>query len=73
VELLEACLSEQSKESPKFICQLVSEGPAAMLSIIETNSFKHINHLSLRFVPGDDAAVKQYLSLLVKQFKVQRI
>ena len=42
----------------------------AMLNVVETNPFKHLTHLSLKFVPGSDADVKKYLADCLKQFKV---
>lgn len=73
VELLEACITSHSEENPKFVCKLISEPQAekSVFSIVETNSFKHINHLSLSFIPGDDATIKQYLAFLVKEFKAE--
>eukprot|EP00842_Homolaphlyctis_polyrhiza_P001760 jgi/Hompol1/2585/HPOL_001429-RA len=71
VELLEECIASTSEDHPKFLAHLATDSHSryAAFSIIETNSFKHINHLSLQFVPGTDAAIKQYLATLVKQFK----
>ncbi|KAJ3125039.1 Spindle assembly abnormal protein 6 [Nowakowskiella sp. JEL0407] len=73
VELLEECIACKNDDSPKFIAQLVSDSQShiAVFSIIETNTFKHITHLSLRFVPGNDSSVKQYLANLVKEFKLE--
>ena len=42
----------------------------AMLNVVETNPFKHLTHLSLKFVPGTDADVKKYLADCLKQLKV---
>ncbi len=56
----------------RFVCQLISDPSSsryATFSIIETNSFKHINHLSLQFNPGNDSSIKQYLASLVKELK----
>ena len=41
------------------------------MNIVETNPFKHLNHLSLKFMPGSDADVKKYLADCLKQFKVK--
>jgi spindle assembly abnormal protein 6 len=43
-----------------------------IFSIVETNSFKHINHLSLKFIPGTDYTTKQYLAQVVKDLKTER-
>lgn len=37
-------------------------GTETRFSVIETNQFKHITHISLGFRPGSDAAIKQYLA-----------
>jgi spindle assembly abnormal protein 6 len=44
-----------------------SQHGCALLSIIEANPFKHLTHLSLRFVAGNDAAVKKYLADCLKE------
>jgi hypothetical protein len=56
----------------RFVCRLSSQPHLnkAMLSVVETNSFRNIVHISLSFIPGNDAAVKVYLAGLVKEFKV---
>ena len=48
----------------------MSDNPKpAAFSVIETNSFRNIIHISLSFIPGNDAALKVYLANLVKEFK----
>ena len=70
IELLKQVIKDSSLESPKFICKLVSRDPnPATLSVIETNSFRNIIHISLSFVPGNDTQLKSYLAGLVKEFK----
>ncbi|KAJ1538055.1 hypothetical protein HK405_014151, partial [Cladochytrium tenue] len=73
VELLEECERCGSEDHPKFVAQMtLGSGPnPSMLSIVETNTFKHIIHLSLYFVAGSDATVKSYLASIVKELKVQ--
>lgn len=61
--------------SSRFLLQFVStsgsyERGVGNLNIIETNPFKHLTHLSLRFVPGNDAEVKKYLADCLKKLKV---
>lgn len=73
VELLQECIKEQSQSHPKFICQLLqSDDSLWSFSVIETNTFKHINHLSLRFTPGNDFTIKNYLAVVVSDLKQQR-
>ena len=43
----------------------------SLLNIIEANPFKHLTHLSLRFVAGNDAAVKRYLAECLQEVKEQ--
>jgi spindle assembly abnormal protein 6 len=67
-----------SPSSPKFLAQLINfssmtTGPSArsLFTVVETNSFKHITHLSLQFLPGTDVTVKKYLASLVQSYKEQ--
>ncbi|VDI06065.1 spindle assembly abnormal protein 6 [Mytilus galloprovincialis] len=75
VDLLEMCIREEHKEMPKFILHFVSQGSytnertTGMLNVIETNPFKHLTHLSLKFIPGTDSDVKKYLADCLKQLK----
>ncbi|KAK3743903.1 hypothetical protein QZH41_008766 [Actinostola sp. cb2023] len=77
VDLLEMCLTEEHKDMPKFLLQFVStsgsyERGVGNLNIIETNPFKHLTHLSLRFLPGNDTEVKKYLADCLKKFKEEK-
>ena len=56
-----------SGTSTSGACSLASR--LAKFSVIETNTFKHIIHISLEFIAGNDAETKQYLAGLVKDFK----
>jgi len=62
----------------RFLLQFVStsgsyERGVGNLNIIETNPFKHLTHLSLRFLPGNDTEVKKYLADCLKKFKVGQL
>ena len=41
------------------------------LNVVETNPFKHLVHLSLRFLPGNDKEIKKYLANCLLSLKVQ--
>lgn len=62
IELLDACIACASDDQPKFSCTLSVHSDRSVLSIIETNPFKALTHIALRFQPGDDVAVKEYLA-----------
>uniref|UniRef100_A0A8C4ZNV7 Spindle assembly abnormal protein 6 N-terminal domain-containing protein n=1 Tax=Gadus morhua TaxID=8049 RepID=A0A8C4ZNV7_GADMO len=66
IDLLHLCLAEQEKESPRFLlhlaCQSSLHDSAAHFSVVETNAFKHLNHLSLKLLQGSDKEVKDYLA-----------
>ena len=47
----------------------VLEGPANF-SVVETNAFKHLNHLSLRLAQGSDKEIKDYLAVCLSSLKV---
>ena len=40
------------------------------LNVVETNSFKHLTHLSLKFLLGNDVDVKKYLAGCLTSLKV---
>ncbi|TNM87670.1 hypothetical protein fugu_005891 [Takifugu bimaculatus] len=76
IDLLNLCYSEQESENPRFLlhisCQSsVLDGPVA-LSVVETNAFKHLNHLSLRLVQGSDKEIKEYLALCLSSLKAEK-
>ncbi|CAG5133072.1 unnamed protein product [Candidula unifasciata] len=77
VDLLEMCIRENSKDNPKFVIHFVNGGSTvlsgsdapAVMNIVEINPFKHLNHLSLKYLPGSDADVKSHLASCLKQMK----
>lgn len=76
IDLLNLCYSEQDSHSPRFLLHLscqspVLEGPANF-SVVETNAFKHLNHLSLRLVQGSDKEVKDYLAVCLSSLKAEK-
>ncbi|KAM9331449.1 spindle assembly abnormal protein 6 homolog [Gastrophryne carolinensis] len=76
IDLLEQCISEQKKPMPRFLLQLLtcSNGQdcmSASLNIIETNPFKHLVHLSLKLLEGNDSDVKKYLANCIKSLKLE--
>ncbi|MBN3315209.1 SAS6 protein, partial [Atractosteus spatula] len=77
IELIEQCILEQVKEIPRFLLQLevsssaIDRHPSA-LNVIETNPFKHLTHLSLRMLPGNDADVKKYLAVCLQRLKTEK-
>ncbi|KAJ3304287.1 Spindle assembly abnormal protein 6 [Kappamyces sp. JEL0829] len=73
VELLELCIANQGSEYPKYVAQLFQDpnSPLWTFNIVETNSFKHITHLSLKFTPGNDSTTKNHLAGVVRDLKEQ--
>ncbi|GAQ88756.1 ER-Golgi vesicle-tethering protein/Myosin class II heavy chain [Klebsormidium nitens] len=69
IELLEKCVEARVQASPRFVAILRLRGGDSSVSIVETNQFKHLSHISLNFRPGNDAAVKQYLAGRLAEFK----
>ena len=60
----------------RFLLQLTlcgsSNNSTGVLDVVETNPFKHLIHLSLKFVPGNDEEIKKYLAKCLKVFKVDQ-
>jgi spindle assembly abnormal protein 6 len=77
IELLESCLQElvsSGESAPSFLAVLdtqTKDAHSSLLSIVETNKFKHLTHLSLRFTPGNDASIKAYLAARLQQTKAE--
>ena len=75
IELFELCIQSSTQPNPKFIAQLKqdSKNDTATFSLIETNSFKSIDHLSLKLSPGNDSTTKKYLGQVVKDLKAEKL
>ncbi|XP_078074332.1 spindle assembly abnormal protein 6 homolog [Mustelus asterias] len=78
IDLLQQCIQEESKEVPRFLLQLVSSAPLfdctpAYLNVVETNPFKHLNHLSLKLLHGTDVEMKKYLASCLKCIKDEKL
>jgi len=75
IDLLGACEKDERSDSPKFQLQFYSKEPLpfdhgdASLNVIEINPFKHLYHLSLNFMPGNDADVKKYLATCLQTLR----
>nr|XP_020476501.1 spindle assembly abnormal protein 6 homolog [Monopterus albus] len=76
IDLLNLCSSEQESDHPRFLLQLLCQSPVlegpANLSVVETNAFKHLNHLSLRLTQGSDKDVKEYLAVRLSSLKAEK-
>ncbi|XP_053104849.1 spindle assembly abnormal protein 6 homolog [Hemicordylus capensis] len=78
IDLLQLCIQEQNKDIPRFLLQLVSSGPnlehaPSSLNVVETNPFKHLTHLSLKFLPGNDGEIKKFLATCLKCIKEEKL
>ncbi|XP_062991851.1 spindle assembly abnormal protein 6 homolog [Elgaria multicarinata webbii] len=78
IDLLRHCIQEQNKDIPRFLLQLVPSGSnldycPSLLNVVETNPFKHLTHLSLKFLPGNDAEVKKFLATCLKCVKQEKL
>ncbi|NWR73578.1 SAS6 protein, partial [Centropus unirufus] len=78
IDLLQQCIQEQNKDIPRFLLQLVSSASLldhtpVHLNVVETNPFKHLTHLSLKFLPGNDAEIKKFLASCLKCLKEDKM
>uniref|UniRef100_A0A8C3J709 Spindle assembly abnormal protein 6 homolog n=1 Tax=Calidris pygmaea TaxID=425635 RepID=A0A8C3J709_9CHAR len=78
IDLLQQCIQEQNKDIPRFLLQLVSSASLldhtpVSLNVVETNPFKHLTHLSLKFLPGNDAEIKKFLASCLKSLKEDKM
>ena len=49
---------------------MASGGGPSVLNVVETNPFRHLNHLSLKFASASDAYLKKYLAECLLGLKV---
>ena len=70
VELLDLAYKESPTFACIFLCDIGSQ--EGTLSIVETNRFKQLTHLSLRFRSGNDEILKVYLAGELKKLKHER-
>ncbi|KAM5293493.1 spindle assembly abnormal protein 6 homolog [Glossophaga mutica] len=78
IDLLRQCTQEQARETPRFLLQLVSpaavlDNSPALLNVVETNPFKHLTHLSLKLLPGNDVEIKKFLAGCLKCSKEEKL
>ncbi|XP_004699290.1 spindle assembly abnormal protein 6 homolog [Echinops telfairi] len=78
IDLLQQCTQEHGKEIPRFLLQLVSpaailDSSPAFLNVVETNPFKHLTHLSLKLLPGNDVEIKKFLAVCLKCSKEEKL
>ncbi|XP_068176188.1 spindle assembly abnormal protein 6 homolog [Antennarius striatus] len=76
IDLLNLCYSEQESDSPRFLLHLSCQSPVlqgiASFSVVETNAFKHLNHLSLRTAQASDKEVKDHLAVCLSSLKAEK-
>uniref|UniRef100_UPI003AAA84E0 spindle assembly abnormal protein 6 homolog n=1 Tax=Centroberyx gerrardi TaxID=166262 RepID=UPI003AAA84E0 len=76
IDLLNLCISEQESDNPRFLLHLSCQSPllegSANFSVVETNAFKHLNHLSLRLLQGTDKDIKDYLAVCLSSLKGEK-
>lgn len=63
-----------SSGEPSFLARLetVVPGGFSLFSVVETNPFKELTHLSLKFRVGNDASIKTYLAARLRQVRCYR-
>ncbi|KAL2635150.1 hypothetical protein R1flu_006629 [Riccia fluitans] len=69
IELLEQCIASGCNDSPRFLAMLNVRTGDSTFSIVETNQFKHLSHLSLTFRQGNDTVIKSYLAARLAEYK----
>merc|ERR1719229_59341 len=69
VMLLRQCLQYKNEEHPKFVAVLVYSSNCAILSVQETNQFRHLQHISLKLVASNAEKLREYLGSTLMKFK----
>lgn len=55
----------------RFLAVLHLRTGDSTLTVVETNQFKHLSHLSLVFRQGNDNVIKQFLAGRLAEYKVR--
>lgn len=63
-------LSPSLSHTQRFLLQFSIDKSTSVLNVVETNPFRHLNHLSLKFVPASDTYLKKYLAECLLSLKV---
>ncbi|XP_042887359.1 spindle assembly abnormal protein 6 homolog isoform X2 [Penaeus japonicus] len=74
VELVNTCIRESEKDSPKFVLALHCAddgGDRAALEVVEVNMFKHLCHLSLTLTPASTQLKLSHLAECCKALKAE--
>lgn len=63
--------NSSSSAGPSFLARLetLTSGGSSVFSLVETNPFKELTHLSLKFRAGNDTAIKTYLAARLRQVR----
>ncbi|CAM6070100.1 unnamed protein product [Sphagnum tenellum] len=69
IELLEQCIASASNDSSRFLAVLHIRTGDSTFTVVETNQFKHLSHLSLVFRQGNDSVIKQFLAGRLAEYK----
>ncbi|CAK9872377.1 unnamed protein product [Sphagnum jensenii] len=69
IELLEQCIISASHDSSRFLAVLHIRTGDSTFTVVETNQFKHLSHLSLVFRQGNDCVIKQFLAGRLAEYK----
>ena len=61
-----------SRGTGRFLAVLHLRTGDSTLTVVETNQFKHLSHLSLVFRQGSDNVIKQFLANRLAEYKVSK-
>ena len=70
--LLKQCIEAQHDNPPKFRAVLYMSAADSELKLVETNDFKQIPHICLRFRCGSDSDIKSFLAFRLEELKCER-
>ena len=78
VGLLQDCMNEQNKDEPRFVLEFSLGGNSHLknvgtLKVIQMNSFRNLQHLSLHLMHANDSDLKKYLSSCLKVCEEERL
>jgi len=70
-DMIKLLCNFKTRGTGRFLAVLHLRTGDSTLSVVETNQFKHLSHLSLVFRQGNDTVLKQFLAGRLAEYKVR--
>lgn len=73
IDLVERCIKSHKQEKPDFSMIFDIQGSTGIFRIVEYTTFKELLYMNLKFIAGNDTAIKEYLAQEIRTLRVSCI